>query len=177
MQSEPVVVLITAGSREEAERVASALLEARLAACVNLLPGVTSLFWWEGKIDRAEEVLLLVKTRRGLMPALVTRVRAVHSYDVFEAVALPIVAGSPEYLQWVDEATSAIDLSEDEPDGALPVSSRDLPLAMGLLELCAGGLPAGGAVPDGPRRGQLHDSHPAQRTAGAGRPMVLPADG
>jgi periplasmic divalent cation tolerance protein len=112
MEEEPVVVLITAGSREEAERVASALLEARLAACVNLLPGVTSLFWWEGKIDRAEEVLLLVKTRRGLMPALLTRVRAVHSYDVFEAVALPIAAGSPEYLQWVDEATSAVDLSE-----------------------------------------------------------------
>jgi periplasmic divalent cation tolerance protein len=112
MEEEPVVVLITAGSREEAERVASALLEARLAACVNLLPGVTSLFWWEGKIDRAEEVLLLVKTRRGLMPALLTRVRAVHSYDVFEAVSLPIAAGSPEYLQWVDEATSAVDLSE-----------------------------------------------------------------
>ena len=111
MDNESVVVLITAGSREEAEQVASALLEPRLAACVNLLPGVTSLFWWEGKIDRAEEVLLLVKTRRSLMPALLEQVRAVHSYDVFEAVALPIVAGSPEYLQWVDEAISAHDPS------------------------------------------------------------------
>ena len=95
--------------REEAERVASALLEPRLAACVNLLPGVTSLFWWEGKIDRAEEVLLLVKTRRSLMPALLEQVRAIHSYDVFEAVALPIVAGSPEYLRWLEETTSAGD--------------------------------------------------------------------
>ena len=111
MDNESVVVLITAGSREEAERVGSALLEPRLAACVNLLSGVTSLFWWEGKIDRAEEVLLLVKTRRSLMPALLEQVRAVHSYDVFEAVALPIVAGSPEYLQWVDEAISAHDHS------------------------------------------------------------------
>jgi len=109
MDNESVVVLITAGSREEAEQVASALLEPRLAACVNLLPGVTSLFWWEGKIDRAEEVLLLVKTRRSLMPALLEQVRAIHSYDVFEAVALPIVAGSPEYLRWLEETTSAGD--------------------------------------------------------------------
>jgi periplasmic divalent cation tolerance protein len=103
---ENVVVLITAGSREEAERVASALLESRLAACVNLLPGVTSLFWWEGKIERAEEVLLLVKTRRALIPPLLDQVRAVHSYDVFEAVALPVVAGSPAYLRWLAEATA-----------------------------------------------------------------------
>lgn len=101
------MVPLTAGSRQEAERVASALLEARQAAGVNLLPGVTSLFWWEGKIDRAEEVLLLVKTRRALMPALLERVRAVHSCDVFEAVALPIAAGSPEYRRWLEETTTA----------------------------------------------------------------------
>ena len=102
-----VVVMITAGSADEAERVASALLEARLAACVNRLPGVTSLFWWQGQIDRAEEVLLLVKTRRSLMPAVIEAVRAVHSYEVFEAIALPIVAGSPDYLRWLEETTSA----------------------------------------------------------------------
>ena len=111
MDNQSVVVLITAGSREEAERVASALLEPRLAACVNLLPGVTSLFWWEGKIDRAEEVLLLVKTRRSLLPPLLECVRAVHSYEVFEAVALPILAGSPEYLRWLEETTAAGDRS------------------------------------------------------------------
>src|SRR5713101_6689554 len=106
MEGEPVVVLITTGSRQEGERVATALLEARLAACVNLLPGITSLFWWEGKIDRAEELLLLVKTRRSLMPQLLEAVRAVHSYDVFEAVALPIVEGSPAYLNWVRDVTA-----------------------------------------------------------------------
>jgi periplasmic divalent cation tolerance protein len=105
MNEEPVVVMITAGSRDEAERVARALLEARLAACVNLLPAVTSLFWWEGKIDRAEEILLLVKTRRGLMTRLVDVVRSVHSYDVFEAIALPIVAGSADYLRWIQDET------------------------------------------------------------------------
>jgi periplasmic divalent cation tolerance protein len=101
MSDEPVVVLITAGDRAEAERVATALLEARLAACVNLLPSITSLFWWEGKIDRAEEVLLLVKTRRTLVARLVEVVGPAHSYEVFEAVALPIVAGSPAYLDWL----------------------------------------------------------------------------
>lgn len=112
MTGEPVVVLITAGSPDEAELVAAALLHARLSACVNLLPGVTSLFWWEGKIDRSEEVLLLVKTQRALMPALLEAVRAVHSYDVFEAVALPITAGSPEYLSWLAESTSAFPSGE-----------------------------------------------------------------
>jgi periplasmic divalent cation tolerance protein len=105
--NEPVVVLITVGDRPEGERVATALLEARLAACVNLLPGVTSMFWWEGKIDRADELLLLVKTRRGLISQLVETVRGVHSYDVFEAVALPIVDGSPAYLDWVGQETRA----------------------------------------------------------------------
>jgi periplasmic divalent cation tolerance protein len=76
-----------------------------LAACVNLLPGVTSLFWWEGAIDRAEEVLLLVKTRRALVPDVVEAVRGVHSYQVFEAVALPIVAGNADYLNWVGSET------------------------------------------------------------------------
>lgn len=97
--------LITTGEAEEAEQVAVSLLERRLAACVNLLPAVTSLFWW--KIDRAVEVLLLVKTRRALMPALLEAVRAAHSYGVFEAVALPITAGSPEYLRWLEESTRA----------------------------------------------------------------------
>jgi periplasmic divalent cation tolerance protein len=109
---EPLVVMITAGGAEEGERVARALLEARLAACVNLLPGIASLYWWEGKIERDEEVLLLVKTRRDLMPRLLEAVRAVHSYDVFETVALPIVAGSPDYLRWVREET---ELEEELP--------------------------------------------------------------
>jgi periplasmic divalent cation tolerance protein len=107
MESDAIVVLITAGDRDEAERVARALLEAKLAACVNLLPGVTSLFWWEGRIDLAEEVLLVVKSRRALFPQLLETVRAVHSYETFAAVAMPIDAGSPEYLRWIRESTGA----------------------------------------------------------------------
>jgi periplasmic divalent cation tolerance protein len=107
MDEELVVVLITAGDTAEAERVATALLEARLAGCVNLVPGVTSLFWWEGKIDRAQEVLLFAKTRQGLVPQLVEAVRAVHSYAVFEVVALPIIAGNPPYLSWLRDETTA----------------------------------------------------------------------
>lgn len=106
MQGELIVVLITAGSSQEAERIATVLLEARLAACVNLLPDLTSLFWWEGKIDRGEEVLLLVKTRRALMPRLLESVRSAHSYDVFEAVALPILEGNPDYLRWLQDETA-----------------------------------------------------------------------
>src|SRR5687767_9361641 len=70
MDHELVVVLITTGDEQEAELVATALLQSRLAACVNLLPGLTSLYWWEGRIDRSEEVLLLAKTRRELVPML-----------------------------------------------------------------------------------------------------------
>jgi len=106
MDVQAAVVMITIGSREEGQRVAQALLEAKLAACVNLLPGIASLYWWEGRIDRAEEVLLLVKTRRALFPQLLEAVRAVHSYEVFEAVLLPIEAGSPEYLRWIEESTA-----------------------------------------------------------------------
>jgi periplasmic divalent cation tolerance protein len=106
MDDELVMVMMTAGDEEEAERIAGALLESRLAACVNLLPGLTSLFWWEGRIDRAEEVLLMAKTRRALVPLLVETVRAVHSYEVFEAIALPILVGNAEYLQWVVDETS-----------------------------------------------------------------------
>src|ERR1051326_3470163 len=96
---QPVVVLITCGDRTEAERVAMALLEARLAACVNMVTGMTSLFWWEGKIDRAEEVLLIVKTTAALVSQLVETVRKHHSYQVFGTVALPILDGNPDYLR------------------------------------------------------------------------------
>jgi periplasmic divalent cation tolerance protein len=105
MDTEAIVVIIATGSPEEAERVVQVLLEAKLAACVNLVSGVTSMYWWQGRIEQAEEVLLLAKTRRSLFARLVETVRAVHSYEVFEAVALPIDAGSPEYLRWVDEST------------------------------------------------------------------------
>ena len=103
---EALLVFITAGSLQEAERISGALLDARLVACVNRVPGVASEFWWKGRRDRAEEVLLLAKTRRGLWPRVLETVRAHHSYEVFEAIAVPIVEGNPDYLRWIEESTA-----------------------------------------------------------------------
>lgn len=103
---EPVVVFVTASSKDEAERISRALLDARLAACCNIVNAVTSLFWWEGKIDRAGEVLMMVKTRNGLLSDVITVVKANHSYSVPEVIALPIVGGNPDYLQWISNETA-----------------------------------------------------------------------
>jgi periplasmic divalent cation tolerance protein len=86
---------------QEAEALAEALVARRVAACVNLLPGVRSWFWWEGAVDRAEEALLCIKTTRSCLDALVAAVREKHSYQVFEAVALPITGGYAPYLEWI----------------------------------------------------------------------------
>lgn len=102
---EAILVFITAGDAAEAQRVADALLEARLVACVNQVPGVQSDFWWQGQRDRANEVLLLAKTRRSLWARVLETIRAHHSYEVFEAIAIPIVEGNPDYLQWIGETT------------------------------------------------------------------------
>jgi periplasmic divalent cation tolerance protein len=100
--TDAIVVLVTAADAAEAERIARAALEAKLAACANLVPGLRSFYWWEGQIERAEEVMVLFKTRREKLEALVAVVREHHSYDVFAAVALPVLGGNPEYLHWID---------------------------------------------------------------------------
>ncbi len=96
-----VVVLSTAGSRAEAERIATTLVEERLAACVNLVAPLTSIYRWQGKVERASEVLLVIKSRRALTTRLIARLRALHSYDVPEAIVLPITAGARPYLSWL----------------------------------------------------------------------------
>lgn len=101
-----VVVLSTAGSRDEAERLATALVDERLAACVNLVEPLTSIYRWQGKVERASEVLMVIKTRRARAARLVARLRALHSYDVPEAIVLPIVAGAAPYLRWVMAETA-----------------------------------------------------------------------
>lgn len=100
--SEQLVVLITAGSQEEADRIAGALVGEMLAACVNIVPGVTSVYRWEGKVQRDQEWLLVVKSRREALDDLVQRVQALHSYDVPEVIAWPLSGGSEDYLQWID---------------------------------------------------------------------------
>jgi len=100
--SEPLAVLMTAGSQEEAERIANALVAEMLAACVNIVPGVTSIYRWEGKVQRDQEWLLVAKSRRDVLDHLVERVQALHSYDVPEIIALALVGGSEPYLRWLD---------------------------------------------------------------------------
>ena len=96
------VVLITCSDGDEAQMMAEALLRQRKAACVNIVSGVGSRFWWKGGLDSAEETLLLVKTRASLVEEVIGLVRELHSYEVPEIIALPIVAGNPDYLDWVD---------------------------------------------------------------------------
>jgi periplasmic divalent cation tolerance protein len=94
------VVLVTAASREQAVAIAQSLLAAHLAACVNLFP-VHSLYTWQGNLETAEEWQLVIKTDLVQFPELERQVRALHSYEVPEIIALPIVAGSPPYLAWI----------------------------------------------------------------------------
>jgi len=97
-----VVVLITTGSREEADRIANTLVAEMMAACVNVIPGVTSVYRWEGEVQRAQEWLLVVKSRIEVLDDLIRRVKALHSYDEPEIIALPLAGGSDSYLRWID---------------------------------------------------------------------------
>jgi len=96
-----IVVIMTTSNKEEAEKIVRSLLKERLIACANILGPVSSLFWWQGKIDEAKEFLVFMKSHKSLFERLSERVREIHSYDVPEIVALPIIEGSPPYLDWL----------------------------------------------------------------------------
>ncbi len=100
-----IVVLVTVGSEREAETIATALLEERLAACVNVTSPVRSLYRWEGRIADDREWQLVIKTQARLFEALATRVRALHSYTVPEIIALPVLNGTADYLDWIQNET------------------------------------------------------------------------
>ena len=106
--TDKIVVLVTCGSVKEARRIARALVELRLAACVNVLQGpVESIYRWKGRVKSAKESLLVIKTSRRRYGALQAEVRRLHSYEVPEIVALPIEAGSREYLDWFSASLRA----------------------------------------------------------------------
>jgi periplasmic divalent cation tolerance protein len=105
--TEALVLFVTVPSEEVAERIARALVEEKLAACVNRIPGVRSTYFWEGKVTVDDELLLVVKTRRARFEAVRARVRELHPYTVPEVIALPIVQGHEDYLRWIDEVTGS----------------------------------------------------------------------
>lgn len=98
------VIFITASGKKEAARIAEGLVKNKLAACVNLVDNITSVFWWEGKIDKASEVLLVVKSKKSKIPKIIRLVKSLHSYEIPEIIALPIIAGEKKYLNWIDES-------------------------------------------------------------------------
>ena len=104
--TERVVTLTTVATAEDAERIARSLVERRLAACVNVVPGVVSVYRWKGEVCREGEVMLLIKTRAERLPALREALLALHPYELPELLALAIESGHPPYLDWMDESVS-----------------------------------------------------------------------
>jgi periplasmic divalent cation tolerance protein len=103
---EACVVLVTCASEAAAEALATTLVEERLAACGNIVPGVRSIYRWQGAVQRDSETLLLLKTTAATVPALSGRVRELHPYDLPEVLALPVSGGLHEYLEWIEESTN-----------------------------------------------------------------------
>ncbi len=98
-----IVAMITAVGMDEAEKVAGRLLAEKKAACVNIIPGVESRYWWKGKIESAKEYLLIVKSSSDMLEGIIRIVKEIHSYEVPEIIALSIMGGSSDYLKWMQE--------------------------------------------------------------------------
>jgi periplasmic divalent cation tolerance protein len=104
MPTDLQIVLCTTPDRETAELIAGTLVSEQLAACVNILPGVTSMYRWHGTIEQNEELLLIIKTSRSVWPMLVAQIQALHPYELPEIVAVPIKTGEAEYIQWLENS-------------------------------------------------------------------------
>ena len=100
---------ITVPSEEVANKIAESLLENKLIACVNIIPGVTSRYWWNGKIESDTELLLMIKTRSNLSEKIIANVKANHPYDTPEVIFASITDGNPQYLQWILNSTSEVE--------------------------------------------------------------------
>jgi len=106
--SDYILIFITAASPQEAEQLGKALVEKRLAACGNIVRDIRSIFWWKDTLETEQEALLLLKSRADLFPAIVNVVTSLHSYDVPEVIAVPIISGSENYLKWIDQETKKV---------------------------------------------------------------------
>lgn len=99
-----IVIFITCANIREARRIAKSLVEKKLVACVNIIDKIKSIFWWQGKIDSASEVLLMAKSKKSLMHKVIRQVKSLHSYQVPEVISLPVIAGNKDYIEWINES-------------------------------------------------------------------------
>jgi len=97
-----IIIFVTAGNKKEAQKIATALIKQKLAACVNIVDKVDSLFFWEGKTQKAKESLLIIKSKKEKFDRIIKLIKSLHSYIVPEIIVLPIIAGDKPYLRWVD---------------------------------------------------------------------------
>jgi periplasmic divalent cation tolerance protein len=104
--TDKVVVLTTAGSQEEANKIATALVERKLAACVNIVPRIQSVYRWQGKVQSAEEFLLIIKSAKPREEAIRSAIRELHSYELPECITLGVESGSAEYLKWIEDSVT-----------------------------------------------------------------------
>ena len=102
--SEYVIVFVTTGSVEEAKQIAEVLVDQQLVACVNIMPEILSIYHWQGKVEKDIETKMIIKTKSSLINQLIQTVKNMHSYDVCEFTAVPIISGNSDYLKWIDES-------------------------------------------------------------------------
>ena len=105
--TDKIIVLTTAGAKEEARTIADAMVERKLAACVNIVPGIESVFRWKGEVDFANEHLLIIKTTAACFEQVRDAIKELHSYELPECIRIPIEGGSAQYLQWIQESVLA----------------------------------------------------------------------
>lgn len=99
-----IVIFVTCADKEQAEKIAQSLIKKKEAACVNVIAGIESIFWWEGRVESADEVLLVIKSKKSKLNQIIVTVKSLHSYEVPEIIALPVIAGDEKYLKWVDDS-------------------------------------------------------------------------
>ena len=99
-----IVVFVTCSTEKETKKIARTLVGKKLAACVNIIPKISSLYWWQGKIESSKELLLVIKTKKTHLKKLIKEVKAIHVYTVPEIIALPIIEGNRDYLDWIDNS-------------------------------------------------------------------------
>ena len=104
-ETSEIVIFVTTADEQEAKTIANMLLEQKKVACANIVPTLSSIFWWQGKLESENECMLILKTKSSLLSDVVDAVKLAHSYEVPEIIALPIIGGNPDYLNWIKDET------------------------------------------------------------------------